>query len=100
MAGQANFSLLGAQPAELQQWGYTVTSVPSVDERAQQCLPLVGSEQSGCWTELDQYMMEKVVCAVPILSENYVEILPARVTAYSFDAGLALPALDRIAVAS
>ena len=100
IAAQSNYTLLGAQPDELRKWGYPVASVPSVDDRVQLCLPLVGGEQSRCWTAVDQYLMEKVAALVPILSENYVEVVPDRVKAYSFDAAWGLPALDHIAVAA
>jgi len=100
IAGGIGFSLLGATPDQLREWGYTVSSVPSVDDRIDLCLPLAGYAQSRCWAALDEYMMEEVVAVLPIVTEGYIEVLPARVTAYSYDQAFNLPALDRIAVSS
>jgi len=94
----ANLSLLGATPDQLHGWGYSVLSVPSVDDRIAECVALVGTAQARCWATLDEYMMEKVVPAVPIITENYVGVIPARVASYSYDQAFDLPALDRIAV--
>jgi len=94
-----NPSLLGATPSELHDWGYTVTSVPSVQDRMDECLPLVGSRQTACWTAFDEYMMEKIVPAVPFVSESYIEIVPPRLVAYSYDQFVGVPALDQIALA-
>jgi peptide/nickel transport system substrate-binding protein len=97
-ASGANFSVLGATPDQLHRWGYTVLSVPSVDDRVNECVALVSSAQARCWATLDQYMMLKVVPVVPITTEAYVEVIPARVASYSYDQAFDLPALDRIAV--
>ena len=94
-----DFTLIGATAAELQGWGYSVHSVPNVQDRIDACLPLVGDPQRSCWTSLDQYMMEKVVAVLPFVSETYDEIVPARLASYSFDQSLCAPALDRIAIA-
>jgi ABC-type transport system substrate-binding protein len=94
-----NFSLVSATPDQLRGWGYTVSSVPSVQDRVDACLPLVGDAQRRCWTSLDQYMMEKVVSVVPFVAETHIQIVPSRLTAYSYDQSICLPALDRIAVA-
>ena len=92
-----NFSLMGATADQLHGWGYEVTAVPNVDDRIDACLPLVGQAQQRCWTGLDQYMMEKVVSTLPFVSESYVELVPARLRAYSYDQSNDLPSLDRIA---
>jgi ABC-type transport system substrate-binding protein len=100
MINGTGYSLLGATPDELHGWGYRVSSVPTVDDRTQLCIPLVGVAQTRCWAALDEYLMEKVIPVVPIVTESYIEVIPARVTAYSYDQAFDLPALDRIAVAS
>ena len=99
LIGGADLSLVGATPEELRGWGYSTTSLPSVDDRINACLPLTGQAQTHCWTNLDQYMTEKVVALVPFVSESYVAIIPRRVVSYSFDQAWTLPALDRIAIA-
>jgi peptide/nickel transport system substrate-binding protein len=93
-----NFSLLGASPDQLQSWGYPVTEVLSVDVRIDACLTKVGQAQLQCWVELDQYLMENVVPWVPYLSENHVQVIPARILHFSHDQFSGLPALDRIAL--
>ena len=98
LAGGANTALLGATPDQLRSWGYTVSSVPNIDDRVNGCLPLVGSTASRCWTAIDEYLTEKVVPFVPLLAENMITVVPRRVIAYSFDQAWDAPALDRIAV--
>jgi ABC-type transport system substrate-binding protein len=96
-----NLSLLGATPEQLRRWGYTVRSVPSVDGRINECLPLVGLAQIECWATLDQYLMEKVVPWVPLLRVGYAYTVSARVRSFTWDefAGGGIAALDQIAVA-
>ena len=98
--GANNNSLLGATPKQLEEWGYDVTSVPSIDDKINECLPLVGIEQVQCWAEADQLLMEEVVPWVPYLSESYVRTVSDRVVSYSFDQFTTSPALDRIALES
>jgi peptide/nickel transport system substrate-binding protein len=95
-----NYSLIGATPQELQEWGYSVTSVPSVEDKVSECLPLIGDEQVRCWAELDQHIMEQVVPWVPLLVENHTFIVSRRVVTTSFDQFATLPALERTAVAT
>jgi peptide/nickel transport system substrate-binding protein len=96
--GVGNLSLVGANPEELQGWGYDVTSVPSVEEKVSECRPLVGDEQTRCWAELDQQLMEQVVPWIPLRVENQAFIVSRRVVSTSFDQFTSLPALDRIAI--
>jgi len=94
-----NLSLLGATPAELRRWGYTVPSVPNVDSRINGCLPLLGLAQIECWATLDQYLMEKVVPWVPFLRIGYATTVSGRVTNLTWDAANnGLVPLDQIAV--
>jgi peptide/nickel transport system substrate-binding protein len=94
-----NLSLLGATPDELRRWGYPVRSVPSVDGRISDCLPLLGLAQTECWATLDQYLMEKVAPWVPLLNVRYAYTVSARVRDFSWDAATGIAALDQIAVA-
>jgi peptide/nickel transport system substrate-binding protein len=96
--GGNNVSLLGATPKQLEEWGYDVRSVPSIDDKIAECLPLVGIEQVQCWAEADQLLMEKVVPWVPYLSESHVGTVSSRVESYSFDQFTSSPALERIAL--
>jgi ABC-type oligopeptide transport system substrate-binding subunit len=97
-ANANNFSLVGATPGQLRRWGYSVRSVPSVDTKFRQCIPLVGEAQFQCWAEMDQLLMEQVVPWVPMWFEAYDRTVSARVASYSFDQSVAFPALDRIAL--
>ena len=92
-------SFLGASPAQLRAWGYTVTSVPSIDDRAQLCLTRRGVAHTECWAELDQYLMTEVVTWLPYTSPLHMQVVSERVVEYSFDQAWAAPALDQIALA-
>jgi ABC-type transport system substrate-binding protein len=95
-----NLSLVGATPAELRRWGYAATSVPSVDDRIDECLSLVGLAQIECWATLDQYLMEKVVPWVPFFHVGFAVTVSARVRSFTWDQfTLGMPALDQISVA-
>jgi hypothetical protein len=98
--GCCNVSLLGASPAQLRSWGYSVVSVPSVDDRIQRCLGRRGVAHTECWAELDQYLMSEVVTYVPYASALETHVVSDRVIEYSFDQFAAAPAFDRIAVTS
>jgi peptide/nickel transport system substrate-binding protein len=99
-AAGANYALLGATSDQLRSWGYSVTSVPSVDDRIGQCLSISGSQAAQCWSSLDQYLMTQVVPWVPLISENHVQVVPSRIAHYSYDQFGDLPALDQIALRS
>jgi peptide/nickel transport system substrate-binding protein len=97
--GCCNASLLGASPAQLRKWGYSVASVPSVDDRIRRCLARRGVAHTECWAELDQYLMNEVVTYVPYARPLQTHVVSERVIEYSFDQFAAEPALDRIALA-
>jgi peptide/nickel transport system substrate-binding protein len=99
LENQGNHSLLGATTRQLQGWGYSVTSVPSVEDRLAACATRSGSAQTECWAELDQYLMNEVVPWVPYMFVDHVQVVSERVVAYSFDQFGPQPALDRIALA-
>jgi hypothetical protein len=97
--GGANTSLLGATPGQLRGWGYTVTSVPSVDDRIELCLARRGVARTQCWTELDQYLTTEIVSRVSYWVAQDAAAVSERVVAFSFDQLTGLPALDQIALA-
>jgi len=97
--GGANFTLVGATPTQLTQWGYSVTSVPSVDDRVSQCDGLNGADAFGCWSRVDQYLMQRVAALVPLATDQPSRLVSPSVTTFDFDASLALPALAQIEVA-
>ena len=95
-----NLSLLGATAEQLRRWGYAMRSVPSVDGRIHECLPLLGLAQIECWATLDQYLMERVVPWVPLVLVRYAYTVSARVRNFTWDeATTGMAALDQIAVA-
>jgi peptide/nickel transport system substrate-binding protein len=93
-----NGTLVGASPELLEAWGYEPRELPSIDDRIDACLPLVGAAQFECWAALDQYVMENVVPVVPYAFDNYPSIMSARVVSYDYDQLWASPAWDRIAL--
>jgi peptide/nickel transport system substrate-binding protein len=94
-----NYSLVGASPDQLKEWGYDVTDVPSVDDQEATCAKLEpGDERFKCWAELDKELMENVVPWVPYLFDNSVDILSDNVQSYSFDQFAGLAAFDSLAV--
>ena len=97
-ADNANFVLLGASSEQLREWGYTVRTVPSVDDRIERCLSLPGIDQPPCWAELDTYLMDEVVPAIPLFFEVWPGSMSARVERYSWDAAFSYPALDEISL--
>lgn len=99
-SGCCNNSLIGATPEELRRWGYSITSVPSAEDRLQACLQRRGVARTQCWAELDQYLTMEVVSRIPYLFIEHAQVVSERVVAYSFDQFSGLPALDRIALAS
>jgi peptide/nickel transport system substrate-binding protein len=92
--------LLGAPPRLLKKWGYSVRSVPNVDDRVEQCLPLSFGDAAGCWARLDQYLMSNVLARVPLFSVTTGRVIPAGVSGVTFDQSDAepMPSLDRIVV--
>jgi YVTN family beta-propeller protein len=99
LSGPRNEALLGATPEQLRARGYSVSDVPTVDARITECMSMFGDARSAeCWTALDVYVMEQVVPIAPYTRENVAEVVPPRVTRYSYDQSSDSPALDQIAV--
>jgi peptide/nickel transport system substrate-binding protein len=97
--GCCNYSAVGATEAEMSKWGYEVTSVPSVDDKLNECSALpVGDERTNCWADLDKMLMEEIVPWVPRTYTNSTDIVSANVTNYSFDEFGGMFALDHAAV--
>jgi peptide/nickel transport system substrate-binding protein len=97
--GGSNTALLGADRGQLKRWGYSVTTVPNVDERIRACLELRGVTRIQCWAEFDQYLSTEVVPSVPYFIVELPQVVSERVVGYSFDEFGGQPALDRIALA-
>jgi ABC-type transport system substrate-binding protein len=97
--GSLNFTLVGATPRDLRRWGYSVRSVPSVDDRIQECIGLVFKDQIECWADLDTFATEEVAAMVPVFFQLAATLVSARVRHFSFDQSTFAPALDQIALA-
>lgn len=93
-------SLVGASPQQLAKWKYTVTNVPNVDGKIEECLRLTAGAQIQCWAETDQLLMETVVPWVPYLFEGQFQAVSNRVARFTFtQSGFVLiPAFDQIAL--
>jgi len=98
ISGNGDPSLLGSTPRELHRWGYSVGSVPNVDDRISQCQRATFSLAVSCWATLDQYPMQAVVPWVPLLAWTGSFVVSSRVKSFSFDQSVPFPAasLDRI----
>ena len=95
-----NYSLLGATSSQLKDWGYSVTSVPSVDDQMNTCAAMpVGDARFQCWADFDKTMMEEIVPWVPKLFTNENDITSSNVVNYSYDEFGEIGALDHYAVA-
>jgi hypothetical protein len=95
-----NYNTLGATPDQLKEWGYSITSVPSVDDRLDACSATpVGDARTQCWADLDKYLMEEIVPYVPRSFTNQNDIYSANVVNHSFDEFGGITALDHLALA-
>jgi len=95
-----NMSLVGATPEQLNDWGYAVTSVPSVDDLIDRCDTEIGHLRARCWAELDQYVTDVLVPWVPLFSGELAWLPSSRVVAYSIDQSLPSTwyALDQVSL--
>ena len=94
-----NEALLGATSTQLRGWGYSVSEVPTIDLRINECMSIVGpARRAACWTALDIFVMEKVVPIAPYTSEKVAEVVPNRIANYAYDQSADSPALDQIAL--
>jgi peptide/nickel transport system substrate-binding protein len=93
-------SLVGASPQQLRKWKYTVTNVPNVDGKIEECLRLTAGAQIQCWAETDQLLMEKVVPWVPYLFDGITQAVSKRVSRFTFSQSgyVLMPAFDQIAL--
>lgn len=95
-----NYALVGASSDLLKKAGYSVASVPSVDDQIATANATTGSDRFQAWADLDTKLMEEVVPWVNYLFDNSVDITSERIVNYSFDQFAGLAAFDQFAVAS
>jgi ABC-type transport system substrate-binding protein len=72
--------------------------VPTLNPRIEACLGLLGLAQEQCWAELDQFVMEEMVVAIPYSAVTTARTTSSRVATFAFDRVLTFPALDRVGV--
>jgi ABC-type transport system substrate-binding protein len=97
--GSSNYSLVGADAKLLQDNGYNVTEVPSVDDKIDECQALLEPDQrTTCYAELDQELMEDVVPWIPFLFDNDVDISGPRIVNYTYDSSAGLMSLDQVSL--
>ena len=98
--GCCNYDGLGASADQLAEWGYSITDVPNVDAKLDECAAIpVGDERTQCWANFDSYLMEEVVPWVPRTFTNINEIISTNIVNYSYDEFGGMVALDHLAVA-
>ena len=95
-----NLALVGADAEYLKKYEYTVSSVPSADEKISECKAAAGDARTTCWAELDRLLMEEIVPWVPYLFDNNIDLLSERISNYSFDQFASLAAYDQMAIAA
>ena len=95
-----NLALVGASPEYLKKYEYTVTTVPSADDKIAECKAAAGDARITCWAELDKLLMEEIVPWVPYLFDNSLDIISARINHYSFDQFAGVAAFDQMAIAA
>ena len=104
-AGNTNYPMLGADPDQLDKYGYTeefgVTEVPSIDEQAEECFALIEpAERTTCFAEVDRILSEEIAAYVPFLFDNDVSIISERTVNYVYSGFDGLMALDQVALAN
>ncbi|GIV00737.1 MAG: hypothetical protein KatS3mg014_2352 [Actinomycetota bacterium] len=79
-----NYSMVGADPEQLEKYGYEVTEVPGLDEKIEECASKTGDERVQCWAEAEKILMEDVVPIVPLIWSNVEQIISSRVVNYTY----------------
>jgi hypothetical protein len=96
--GEALFTHIGASPEQLAEWGFSVTDLPSLDPKIEECIPLVGVLRTLCWAQTERILMEEIVPVIPLFDARSARYLGPRVAEASVDAAFAVFALDQVAL--
>lgn len=97
--GNTNYSMIGATPEQMQEYGYELTDVPSINSQIEQCVALTGDERVQCWAEVDKALMEDVASIVPYTFSNTTNVISTLVQNYTFGAFDSQMAYDQVALA-
>ena len=84
-AYNTNYSMTGADPEQLEKYGYDVTEVSqALDTKIEECMAAAGDARLTCWGEAEKVLMEEVVPVVPLVWSNTEQIISSRVLNYTF----------------
>jgi len=84
-AYNTNYSMAGADPDQLEKYGYEVTEVSqALDEKIEECIATTGEARTQCWADADKVLMEEVVPIVPLIFSNVEQIISSRVQNYTY----------------
>ena len=94
-----NYSMIGATPSQLKKYGYSVTSVPSMDDTINKCAAMpVGDARYQCWADADKELNEQIAAYVPLVISQNVNIVSNCVTNYTWSSFDSQTAFDQIAL--
>jgi len=94
-----NYSMAGADPDQLEKYGYEVTEVTQVlDEKIDECLAASGDARLECWGAAEKVLMEEVAPVVPIVWSNTEQIISSRVLNYTYAYYDSLMAYEQVAL--
>jgi peptide/nickel transport system substrate-binding protein len=95
-----NYALVGAPSEVLEEHGYDVTEVPSVDADFQACDEMeLGDARVQCWADFDQKITEEVVPWVPINFISDVFVIGDAVRGFDYDQFSGQPDLTGMSLA-
>jgi len=97
--GNSNYSMIGATPEQMKKYGYSITDVPSMDDKIQACVPLTGDERINCFAEADKYLTEDIASIITYVFSNTIQIVSERVQNFTYSAFDQQMAYDQIALA-
>ena len=100
LIGGDSLNHMGASPKHLAELGLPVHRVPSIDTQVARCNETAGIGQVACWTRLDQYLVTRLMPAVPIAFIRSIVISSPAIASFTWDQAFQTPALDRLEVAA
>ena len=84
-AYNTNYSMAGADPDQMEKYGYDVTEIPQeLDTKIEECMAATGDVRVQCWADADKVLMEQVVPIVPLVFSNVEQIVSTRVLNYTY----------------
>jgi peptide/nickel transport system substrate-binding protein len=94
-----NYGLVGAPSDLLEEHGYEVTEVPSVDDLHAECDTLpIGDERFQCWADYDRTLTEEIVPWVLINYAREVFVYGDRIVNWDYDQFSSLPSYSELAL--